>query len=95
MTRMCTNRTLFSSNKRQHLRGTASVLRVDTMVYNTQRYWVFGLCTSSGIFLNNNEKTQRFGNWICFSPQVREDTYSVCPLERANLNHWTTDITIH
>jgi hypothetical protein len=22
----------------------------------TQRYWVFGLCPSSGFFLNNNEK---------------------------------------
>jgi hypothetical protein len=30
--------------------------RVLTMVYNTQRYWVFGLCPSSGFFLNNNEK---------------------------------------
>jgi hypothetical protein len=36
------------------------------MVYNTQWYWVFGLCPSSGFFLNNNEKTERFGNWICF-----------------------------
>jgi hypothetical protein len=43
----------------------------------TQRYWVFELCPSSGFSLNNNEKTQRFGNWICFRPQVREDTYSV------------------
>jgi hypothetical protein len=25
-----------------------------------RRYWVFGLCPSSGFFLNNNEKTQRF-----------------------------------
>jgi hypothetical protein len=30
--------------------------RVLTMVYNTQRYWVFGLCPLSGFFLNNNEK---------------------------------------
>jgi hypothetical protein len=30
--------------------------RVLTMVYNTLRYWVFGLCPSSGFFLNNNEK---------------------------------------
>jgi hypothetical protein len=44
--------------------------RVLTMVYNTQRYWVFGFCPSSRFFLNNNEKTQRFGNWICFRPQV-------------------------
>jgi hypothetical protein len=35
------------------------------MVYNTQRYWVFGLCPPSGFFLNK-WKTQRFGNWICF-----------------------------
>jgi hypothetical protein len=29
-------------------------------------------------------KTRRFGNWICFSPQVRggEDTYSVGPLRK-------------
>jgi hypothetical protein len=26
----------------------------------------FGLCPSSGYFLNNNKKTQRFRNWICF-----------------------------
>jgi hypothetical protein len=24
--------------------------RVPTMVYNTQKYWVFGLCSSSGFF---------------------------------------------
>jgi hypothetical protein len=29
--------------------------RVLTMVYNTQRYWVFGLCPSSGFFLNNEK----------------------------------------
>jgi hypothetical protein len=38
--------------------------RVLTMVYNTQRYWVFGLCPSSGYFLNNHGKTQCFRNWI-------------------------------
>jgi hypothetical protein len=54
-----------------------------TMVYNTQRYCVLGLCPSSGFFLNNNEKTQRFGNWICFRPQVREDTFSVGPLRKS------------
>jgi hypothetical protein len=34
------------------------------------------------IFLNNNEKTQCFRNWICFRPQVREDTYSVGSLRK-------------
>jgi hypothetical protein len=28
-------------------------------------------------------KTQRFGNWICFRPQVREDTYSVGSLRNS------------
>jgi hypothetical protein len=35
------------------------------------------------IFLNTNKKTQRFGNWICFRPQVREDTYSVGSLRKS------------
>jgi hypothetical protein len=39
------------------------------MVCNTQDYWVFGLCPSSGIL--RNLRTQRFGNWICFHLQVR------------------------
>jgi hypothetical protein len=66
----------------ERLCSTCRYYRVLTMVYNTQRYWVFGLCPSSGFFLNNNEKTQRFGNWICFHPQVRENTYSVGSLGR-------------
>jgi hypothetical protein len=28
-------------------------------------------------------KTQCFGNWICFRPQVREDTYSVGSLRKS------------
>jgi hypothetical protein len=35
-------------------------------------------------------KTQRFGSCICFHPQVRGEAPTLlCPLERANLNHWT------
>jgi hypothetical protein len=37
---------------------------------STENHWVCGLCPSSGIL--NKLKTQRFGNWICFRPQVRE-----------------------
>jgi hypothetical protein len=45
------------------------------MVYDIQDYWVLGLCPSSGILKN---RTQRFGNWICFRPQVRgQETYPV------------------
>jgi hypothetical protein len=50
------------------------------MVYNTQDYWVFGLCSSSGIL--KHRRTQHFGNFICFRPLLG-------PLERANLSHWT------
>jgi hypothetical protein len=65
-------------------------LLLESIRYNEfpQRYWVFGLCPSSGFFLNNNEKTQRFGNWICFRTQVKGETPTLLgPLERANLNH--------
>jgi hypothetical protein len=37
------------------------------------------------------KRTRRFGNWICFRPQVNvgEKTPTpLGPLERANLNHW-------
>jgi hypothetical protein len=59
---------------------------------NTQNFWVFGLCPSSGILETRN---QRFGNCICFRPQVRGKTPTLLdPLERANLNHWTTLIKV-
>jgi hypothetical protein len=31
--------------------------------FETQRYWVFGLCQLSGFFLNNNEKTHNV-QWL-------------------------------
>jgi hypothetical protein len=39
------------------------------MVYNSLDYWVFGLSPSPGIL--KTQIRQRFGNWICFRPQVR------------------------
>jgi hypothetical protein len=36
------------------------------MVYNTQNYWGFGLF--HWLVFN---RTRRFGNWICFRPQVK------------------------
>jgi hypothetical protein len=53
-----------------------------------QNYWVFGLFPLSGI-----QRTRRFGNWICFRPQVKvgEKTPTLLgPWERADLNHWTS-----
>jgi hypothetical protein len=32
------------------------LVRVHIKEHKLQRYWVFGLCLSSGFFLNNNEK---------------------------------------
>jgi hypothetical protein len=58
------------------------------MVYNTHNYLGFGLLPSSGIL---DARKQRFGNWICFRPQVKGDTL-LGPLERANPNHWTTPV---
>jgi hypothetical protein len=39
------------------------------MVDNTRDYWVFGLCPTSGIL--KYYRTERFGNCVCFLPQVR------------------------
>jgi hypothetical protein len=41
------------------------------------------------------ERTERFGNWICFRPQMRgwETPNLLGPLERANPNHWTTYVS--
>jgi hypothetical protein len=53
------------------------------MVYNTQNYWVFGLCPSSCI---PETRKQRFGNWMCFLPQVRKETPTLLvPLERGKV----------
>jgi hypothetical protein len=61
------------------------------MVYKTQNYWAFGLCPLSAIL---KTRRQRFGNFICFSPELMETPIVLDPLERANLNHWTTHIRI-
>jgi hypothetical protein len=47
-----------------------------------------GFRTSSifRILKNYKIKTQRFGNWICFHPQVRGDTYSVGPPQSLDLS---------
>jgi hypothetical protein len=39
------------------------------MGHKTQSYWVSGVHSPYGVV--NNEKTQRFGNWICFRLQVK------------------------
>jgi hypothetical protein len=45
------------------------------MVYNTQES--LGFWTSSIVRNCKYQKTQRLGNWICFSPHVREGWHMV------------------
>jgi hypothetical protein len=60
------------------------------MVYNTE---LLGFWTFSIVRYSRDNKTRCFGNWICFRPQVRGKTPTqLGPLERANLNHWTTPV---
>jgi hypothetical protein len=42
------------------------------------------------VLYSRDYKTRRFGNWICFHPQVkrRRTPTQLGPIERANLNHW-------
>jgi hypothetical protein len=56
------------------------------MVYNTQIYWVFGLCPSSGFFLNNNEKHNVSETGSVSVLRWGKTSTLLGPLERANLN---------
>jgi hypothetical protein len=52
-----------------------------------------GFWTLSTVRYSENQRTQSFGNWTCFRPQVRGETPTLSgPLERANLNHLRTEI---
>jgi hypothetical protein len=56
---------------------------------------LLGFWTWSIIQYSENQRTQHFGNWIYFHPQVsRERPTVLCPLERANPNHWTTHVRV-
>jgi hypothetical protein len=60
---------------------------------NTQNYEVFELCPSSGIL----RTIQHFGNRIYFRPQATGRhllSTLLGPLERGNLNHWASHVSI-
>jgi hypothetical protein len=63
------------------------------MVYNTE---LLGFWTFSIVRYSREQKTRRFGNWIFFRPQVtgKKTPTRLGPLERANLNHWTTPVWV-
>jgi hypothetical protein len=51
--------------------------------------------TLSIVRYSKNQRMQRFENWICFRPQMRGETPTLFgPLERVNLNHRTTHVSI-
>jgi hypothetical protein len=54
------------------------------VVYNTQNYWGFGLLPSSGILENKQHGVSEL--------DVFPSSGEGGPLERANLNHWTTPV---
>jgi hypothetical protein len=51
-------------------------------VYKTQNYWVWGLFPSS----------RRKLDLFPFSDEVEKTPTLLDPLERANLNHWTSQV---
>jgi hypothetical protein len=62
--------------------------------YQTHCHLVQNWQNFSGLFPSSciPKKTRRFGNWICFRPQVKvgeKTPAQLGPLEKANLNHWT------
>jgi hypothetical protein len=56
------------------------------MVYNTQNYWVFGLCPSSDILETTKHNVSETGS-ISVLRRWKTPT-QLGPLERANLNQW-------
>jgi hypothetical protein len=54
--------------------------RVLMMEYNTQDYWVFGLCPSSGILDTRKHDVSETGSVPVLRWRRGEDTYSVGPL---------------
>jgi hypothetical protein len=63
------------------------------MLCNIQNHLVSGLCASSVI--QNNYKTHRYGNWICFffSGEGRETPTLLGLSEETNLNHCITYVS--
>jgi hypothetical protein len=57
----------------------------------TKFFWTFSIVLYA-------KKTRRFGNWICFRLQVKvgeKTPTQLGPLERDNLNHWTSCFLEH
>jgi hypothetical protein len=62
-----------------------------TKIINPQDYWVFGLCPSSGVLKNT---TFRKLDVFPTSGEGWGTPGLLDPLERANLDHWTTYVSL-
>jgi hypothetical protein len=57
---------------------------------------LLGFSILSIVRYSKNYRTQCFGNWICFLPQIRRKTSTLLSsLEKANLNYWSTNVSIN
>jgi hypothetical protein len=59
------------------------------MVYNTQNYWVSGLCPSSRIINVRKHNIPETGSVSVLQGEGRETPIMLGPIERANVIHWT------
>jgi hypothetical protein len=64
-------------------RGIVELWSVSKSPEDSSYSELLGFWTLSIIQYSGNYKTQRFGNWISFCPQMREDTYSVESLRKS------------
>jgi hypothetical protein len=55
----------------------------------TRNYWVFGLCSLSGILKTREHNVSETGSVSVLRRGGKTHTH-LRPLERANFNHWTT-----
>jgi hypothetical protein len=53
---------------------------------------LLGFWTFSIVQYSREQKTRRFGNSICFHPQVKGEDTQLGPLEGTNLNRGTTPV---
>jgi hypothetical protein len=68
--------TLFYINTLIFLKGSDDGVLHTELLFS----WTFSI-----VWYSREQNTRRFGNWICFRPQVKggEDTYSVGPLRKS------------
>jgi hypothetical protein len=60
--------------------------------YPTQNFWVFGLFSSSGILENRKHDVSKTGSVSILRWGGEKSPTQLGPVERANLNHWTTPV---